>query len=59
MSANTFPKARRGSKEYDPAQLEDFLDDAKRAYAAPAGTPAVLTAAQIRNTAFVLRRGGY
>ncbi len=59
MSANTFPKARRGSKGYDPAQVEDFLDDAKRAYAAPAGTPAVLTAAQIRNTAFVLRRGGY
>lgn len=59
MSANTFPKARRGSKGYDPAQVEDFLDDAKRAYAAPAGTTAVLTATQIRNTAFVLRRGGY
>lgn len=59
MSSNTFPKARRGTKGYDPAQVEDFLDDAKRAYSAPAGTPAVLTARQIRNTAFTLRSGGY
>jgi len=59
MSSNTFPKARRGTKGYDPAQVEDFLDDAKRAYSAPAGTPAVLTAKQIRNTAFALRTGGY
>jgi len=59
MSANTFPKARPGTKGYDPAQVEDFLDDAKRAYSAPAGTPAVLTSAQIRSTAFALRKGGY
>ncbi|MBO9578275.1 MAG: DivIVA domain-containing protein [Microbacteriaceae bacterium] len=59
MSSNTFPKARRGTKGYDPAQVEDFLDDAKRAYGAPAGTPAVLTAKQIRSTAFALRPGGY
>jgi len=59
MSSNTFPKARRGTKGYDPAQVEDFLDDAKRAYSAPVGTPAVLTAKQIRATAFTLRTGGY
>ncbi|OJX70084.1 MAG: MFS transporter permease [Micrococcales bacterium 73-13] len=59
MSSNTFPKARRGTKGYDPVQVEDFLDDAKRAYSAPAGTPAVLTAKQIRATAFPLRAGGY
>ncbi len=59
MSSASFPKARRGTKGYDPAQVEDFLDDAKRAYSAPAGTPAVLTAKQIRNTAFTLRTGGY
>jgi len=59
MSSNTFPKARRGTKGYDPAQVEDFLDDAKRAYAAPAGTPAVLTAKQIRGMAFAMRTGGY
>lgn len=59
MSSNTFPKARRGTKGYDPAQVEDFLDDAKRAYSAPSGTPAVLTAKQIRSTAFIMRTGGY
>lgn len=59
MSSNTFPKSRRGTKGYDPAQVEDFLDDAKRAYSAPVGTPAVLTSKQIRNTAFGLRTGGY
>jgi len=59
MSSNTFPKARRGTKGYDPAQVEDFLDDAKRAYSAPAGTLAVLTAKQIRSTAFTMRSGGY
>lgn len=59
MSANTFPKARRGTKGYDPVQVEDFLEDAKRAYAAPVGTPAVLTARDIRRTVFQLRKGGY
>ena len=59
MSSNTFPKARRGTKGYDPAQVEDFLDDAKRAYSAPAGTPAVLTSKEIRATAFAMRTGGY
>jgi len=59
MSANTFPKAPRGKKGYDPMQVEDFLDDAKRAYSAPEGTPAVLTAKQIRSMAFALKAGGY
>lgn len=39
-------------------QVEDFLEDAKRAYAAPPGAR-VLTAKQIRNTAFLLKKGGY
>lgn len=59
MSTNTFPRARRSVKGYDIVQVEDFLEDAKRAYAAPPGTPAVLTARQIRGMAFALRRGGY
>jgi len=59
VSTNTFPRVRRGAKGYDIAQVEDFLEDAKRAYSAPPGTPAVLTAQQIRNTAFALRKGGY
>ena len=59
MSTNTFPRARRSTKGYDMLQVEDFLQDAKRAYAAPAGTPAVLTSHDIRRTGFTLRRGGY
>lgn len=59
MSTNTFPRARRSAKGYDILQVEDFLEDAKRAYAAPAGTPAVLTSSDIRRTGFTLRRGGY
>lgn len=59
MSTNTFPRARRSTKGYDILQVEDFLEDAKRAYAAPAGTPAVLTSSDIRRTGFNLRRGGY
>jgi len=59
MSMNTFPRAHRNRKGYDIAEVEDFLEDAKRAYAAPPGTPAVLTSKQIRNMAFTLRKGGY
>lgn len=59
MSTNTFPRARRSAKGYDILQVEDFLEDAKRAYAAPTGTPAVLTSSDIRRTGFNLRRGGY
>lgn len=58
MSTNTFPRARRSSKGYDILQVEDFLEDAKRAYSAPADAQ-VLTSKQIRNTAFLLKRGGY
>ncbi len=58
VSTNTFPRARHSAKGYDIVQVEDFLEDAKRAYAAPIGTE-VLSAKQIRNTAFILKRGGY
>jgi len=58
MSTNTFPRARRSAKGYDIVQVEDFLEDAKRAYSAPADAQ-VLTSKQIRSTAFLLKRGGY
>ncbi len=58
MSTNTFPRARRSAKGYDIVQVEDFLEDAKRAYSAPADA-LVLTSKQIRSTAFLLKRGGY
>ena len=57
--STTFPKARRSAKGYDIAQVEDFLEDARRAYSAAPGTPAVLSAQRIRSTAFALQKGGY
>lgn len=57
--STTFPKARKSSKGYDIAQVEDFLEDARRAYSAEPGTPTVLSARRIRETAFSLQKGGY
>jgi DivIVA domain-containing protein len=57
--STTFPKARRSSQGYDIAQVEDFLEDARRAYSATPGTPAVLSSRGIRSTAFALQKGGY
>ena len=55
--SSTFPHVRKG-RGYDTAEVEDFLEDARRAYAAPAGQSG-LTAEQIRRTAFGMKRGGY
>jgi DivIVA domain-containing protein len=43
---------------YDTAEVEDFLEDARRAYSASAGQ-AGLSADRIRTTAFSMKRGGY
>ena len=55
--SSTFPRVRKG-RGYDTAEVEEFLEDARRAYAAPAGQSA-LSAEQIRTTAFGMKRGGY
>lgn len=55
--SSTFPHVRKG-RGYDTVEVEDFLEDARRAYAAPAGQSG-LTAEQIRTTAFGMKRGGY
>jgi len=55
--SSTFPRVSKG-RGYDTAEVEDFLEDARRAYAAPAGQ-AGLSAETIRTTAFSMRRGGY
>ena len=55
--SSTFPRVRKG-RGYDPAEVEDFLEDARRAYGAPAGQ-AGLTADGVRTTAFSMKRGGY
>jgi DivIVA domain-containing protein len=55
--SSTFPRVPKG-RGYDTAEVEDFLEDARRAYAAPAGQ-AGLSASRIRTTAFSMKRGGY
>jgi DivIVA domain-containing protein len=55
----SFNRARRNRPAYDPVQVDEFVDDARRAYDAPAGSPVTLTALQIRQVSFALKRGGY
>jgi DivIVA domain-containing protein len=55
----TFNRATGNRPAYDPVQVEEFVEDARRAYDAPAGMPATLTAMQIRQVSFALKRGGY
>ncbi|MFP7759919.1 DivIVA domain-containing protein [Marisediminicola sp. LYQ85] len=57
--STTFPRTRRSVLGYDVEQVEDFLEDARRAYGAEPGELTVVTAASIRNTAFAMQKGGY
>ena len=54
----TFPRARKGRPGYDIDEVEDFLEDARRAYTAENPDTTVITADSIRTTAFSLRKGG-
>lgn len=58
MSA-TFPKTRRNRLGYDIEQVEDFLEDARRAYTTERGEVSVIGASHIRRTAFAMQKGGY
>src|SRR5690606_39562801 len=55
----TFPRARKGRLGYDIDEVEDFLEDARRAYTAENPDVSVVTADTIRTTAFSMRKGGY
>ncbi len=55
--STTFPRARKLG--YDIDQVEDFLEDARRAYHAQPGEPTVVTAESIRQQAFTMRKRGY
>ena len=55
----TFPRVARSEVGYDIEQVEDFLEDARRAYAADPGAPTVVTAETIRHTAFSTQKAGY
>jgi len=57
--STTFPRARNSRKGYDIEQVEDFLEEARRAYAAEPGSPVVVSSASIRTMAFELEKGGY
>jgi DivIVA domain-containing protein len=57
--ATTFPRTRRSQRGYNVGEVEDFLQEARTAYSAPAGSPSVVNAKTIRTTAFGLERGGY
>jgi len=55
--STTFPRARKLG--YDIDQVEDFLEDARRAYHAQPGEPTVVSAETIRQQAFTMRKHGY
>lgn len=57
--STTFPRTRRSKRGYDVDQVEEFLEDARRAYSADAGTLTVINSETIRTTAFSMQRGGY
>ncbi|CAN5143934.1 hypothetical protein BH09ACT3_BH09ACT3_11000 [soil metagenome] len=57
--STTFPRVRGSHRGYDIEQVEDFLEEARRAYAAEPGAPVAVTAAGIRTVAFDLKKGGY
>jgi DivIVA domain-containing protein len=55
--SSTFP--RTSKLGYDVEEVEEFLDDARRAYNAVPGAAVVLSAEDIRHTGFRMRKGGY
>jgi DivIVA domain-containing protein len=57
--STTFPRARRARQGYNVDQVEDFLEEARRAYTAERGEPSILSAESIRRAAFDLEKGGY
>lgn len=57
--STTFPRVRRSELGYDVEQVEDFLEEARRAYGAGRGEPTVVSASSIRHTAFTMQKGGY
>lgn len=56
--SSTFPHARRSEPGYDPDEVDEFLDRARRAYTGEDSTVR-LTATGIRRTGFTIRKGGY
>jgi DivIVA domain-containing protein len=57
--STTFPRTRKSRAGYAVDQVEDFLEEARRAYAADRSAPTIVTAESIRRTAFDMEKGGY
>jgi DivIVA domain-containing protein len=57
--STTFPRTRKSRRGYNIDQVEDFLEEARRAYTSDKATPAVVNAQNIRTTAFAMQKGGY
>lgn len=57
--STTFPRIRNSRRGYNIEQVEDFLEDARKAYTADRGEVSVVSAESIRRTAFALQKGGY
>ncbi|MES2172043.1 MAG: DivIVA domain-containing protein [Actinomycetota bacterium] len=57
--SNTFPHTRNSVRGYSVDQVEDFLEDARRAYTSEPGAPVSVSAASIRQMAFDMQTGGY
>ncbi|GGL00771.1 hypothetical protein GCM10007382_20950 [Salinibacterium xinjiangense] len=57
--STTFPRIRKSKLGYNVDQVEDFLEEARRAYTAAVDQPNVLGADNIRIMAFAMQKGGY
>jgi DivIVA domain-containing protein len=57
--STTFPRTPRSRRGYNVDQVEEFLEEARRAYSAEAGAPVAVNALSIRHTAFAMQRAGY
>ncbi|WP_207454878.1 DivIVA domain-containing protein [Desertivibrio insolitus] len=56
---STFPRVRKSRLGYDVAEVEAFLEEARRAYTTERGQSASLDAERIRRTAFGMQKGGF
>jgi len=57
--STTFPRSRKSRLGYNVDQVEDFLEDARRAYTADPSVPNPVNAESIRRMAFQMQKGGY
>ena len=57
--STTFPRTRKSKPGYAVDEVEDFLEEARRAYSADRSAPTVVSAESIRRTAFDMEKGGY